>query len=373
MPRISLVAAVALAAPAVSLGCEEFVEHPLPENLASAGMPAMVVSRARPAKGSPLADYARRFHDRQSVITVGVLSGAEEYVFGQVQDALAIGGDAFLVADRQAHVVRAYDYDGEHLYSIGAQGEGPGEFRFVEALEATGQGDVIVVDQAQMLHRFRFVDARLTYQDRSSIGAFAYGACRADVGLVVHALSAGQPEALLRVSEAGRVTGRFAIPYSYSGANATEAMARGQVTCAPEHGLVVLGFRLRGGMEAYRTADGGLAWHTAIEDHRPPTVVESDRGASITSGIFDADLVDYLDRVEGGSGAPIIAQYRRFRREDVLARTGDYVLRTYVFDPATGEGAYWGDTIPPILRAEGDYVFLLQREPFPRVELARLP
>lgn len=60
-------------------------------------------------------------------VTIGVESGEEPYMFGLVTDVWA--SDArVLVADAQVVAVRVYDDLGRHLFDLGREGEGPGEF-----------------------------------------------------------------------------------------------------------------------------------------------------------------------------------------------------------------------------------------------------
>ena len=62
-------------------------------------------------------------------VVIGVLDGAEEYLFGQVQD-LAIDADGGIyVFDGQVPALRYYDSDGSYVRTLGREGEGPGEYK----------------------------------------------------------------------------------------------------------------------------------------------------------------------------------------------------------------------------------------------------
>jgi hypothetical protein len=61
-------------------------------------------------------------------IEIGVLDGADEYMFGDVE-ALAVGLDGTIyILDGHGPVLRAYDTEGAWLSNIGRDGGGPGEY-----------------------------------------------------------------------------------------------------------------------------------------------------------------------------------------------------------------------------------------------------
>jgi hypothetical protein len=59
-------------------------------------------------------------------LAFGQLEGSDEYVFGAVT-GLAAGDRRIYVADRQADVVRSYDWSGVYLFTVARRGAGPGE------------------------------------------------------------------------------------------------------------------------------------------------------------------------------------------------------------------------------------------------------
>jgi hypothetical protein len=62
-------------------------------------------------------------------VTIGVLDGPEEYMFGRIV-SMALGPDGTIyVMDQQAPALRVYDPDGTYRATFGREGAGPGEYR----------------------------------------------------------------------------------------------------------------------------------------------------------------------------------------------------------------------------------------------------
>ena len=70
----------------------------------------------------------------EPVLDVGVAEGDAKLQFARVAHALRLSDGTLLVADGQANEIRAFDAQGRYLRTMGRAGEGPGEFRGLEAL-----------------------------------------------------------------------------------------------------------------------------------------------------------------------------------------------------------------------------------------------
>lgn len=79
-------------------------------------------------------------------LRVGGLEGDEAYTFGYITDIAPAPDGSFYVADSQVPVIRLYAADGTHVRDIGRSGEGPGEYRSVDALDVDPDGRVLVWD-----------------------------------------------------------------------------------------------------------------------------------------------------------------------------------------------------------------------------------
>jgi len=78
--------------------------------------------------------------------SIGVESGAEEYMFGGVSSVYATD-DRIYVVDRQAPAVRVYGHDGDFIRTLGREGQGPGEYQSPSVLAVhPASGRVFVFD-----------------------------------------------------------------------------------------------------------------------------------------------------------------------------------------------------------------------------------
>ena len=85
--------------------------------------------------------------------SIGVLEGADEYMFGDVSSVWATE-NRILIVDAQLPAVRVYDWSGRHLFDVGRQGEGPGEFLQPQAVAVLANGNIVVSEATARLHEY---------------------------------------------------------------------------------------------------------------------------------------------------------------------------------------------------------------------------
>jgi len=79
-------------------------------------------------------------------LSIGVLEGAEEEMFGEVGAIAASPDGEIYVLDEHVQQIRRFGPDGTFLGSIGREGGGPGELRQAEAMALTPDGRLLVRD-----------------------------------------------------------------------------------------------------------------------------------------------------------------------------------------------------------------------------------
>lgn len=83
------------------------------------------------------ADPDWRLSERPRV-RIGTVEGDPRQQLYRVRDAAVLEDGRIAVANEGSHEIRLYGEDGRHLRSVGGEGEGPGEFRFLTWLQAIG-------------------------------------------------------------------------------------------------------------------------------------------------------------------------------------------------------------------------------------------
>ena len=123
----------------------------------------------------------------EPLLRIGALDGPLEYIFGEVTGAVRLEDGSIVVADEQSHNVRRYDADGQHLWTSGREGDGPGEYQGLRLLRDCPGAAITVFDW--VLDRITELDPGGNVVDTRSLnsaGVNPYGepVCSADGRLV---------------------------------------------------------------------------------------------------------------------------------------------------------------------------------------------
>jgi hypothetical protein len=89
-------------------------------------------------------------------LSIGYLDGPEEYTFGRVSALTVTTTGLIVVADEISKELRAYDDRGQHRWSLGREGAGPGEFQNLATLAS--RADTIVAFDLR-LSRLTFINS----------------------------------------------------------------------------------------------------------------------------------------------------------------------------------------------------------------------
>ena len=82
----------------------------------------------------------------ESLVRIGMVDGPEEYLFGNVTGAIRLDDKSIVVADEQSYEVRRYDATGQHMWTSGREGEGPGEYGGLRLLRGCPGAAITVFD-----------------------------------------------------------------------------------------------------------------------------------------------------------------------------------------------------------------------------------
>jgi hypothetical protein len=82
----------------------------------------------------------------QPEVTIGLVEGAEEYLFGDITELAVAGDGSIYVFDRQVPALRKYDSKGKFVRTLGRKGQGPGEYLSGGGLAVLPDGKVLLWD-----------------------------------------------------------------------------------------------------------------------------------------------------------------------------------------------------------------------------------
>ena len=82
----------------------------------------------------------------QAALSIGLLDGPPELLFGRIASVARDERGNLIVADRQANEIRVFDAEGAHLRTLGREGEGPGEFQGLNGAWPVPGGGIVATD-----------------------------------------------------------------------------------------------------------------------------------------------------------------------------------------------------------------------------------
>lgn len=254
-------------------------------------------------------------------LSIGMVDGPEEYQFTSIRSALRLPDSRIVVASfRNPPDIRFYAPDGSHLFTVGRDGDGPGEFRVVSWIEYLSGDTLRVLDSSQ---------ARLSYFDLD--GKLLAAEPIRDV--------AGRPVRTLPI-EPGFSNGDFLVPVSPRSQNQQHGRFRVQVPLL----LVSLSrptidtLVTVSGTEYFIQASG---WGKQVKFGAGPpgTLADTDRFLVTTGEAYRID--EYSKDGVLRRSFRRIAQRRPVRPEDVAALEANQLQRT-----PNAESRRWVNEIP---------------------------
>ncbi len=147
-------------------------------------------------------------------LTVGVVSGPDEYMFGSVGDVLETRDGSILVLDGRTPAIRKFDAKGTYVRTIGAKGQGPGEYLRPVQLAELQDGRILLMDDGN-------VRVNVYVSDGEPIDSWRLASATGSVdpaGLIVDATGTAVADVHMAVFNAGTFTfSRLLLRFAPSG------------------------------------------------------------------------------------------------------------------------------------------------------------
>ena len=81
----------------------------------------------------------------EPLLSIGLMEGPDEYLLAGVNGGARFADGSVVVSDRTQFRIQKFGPDGRHLWSRGREGEGPGEFKYVQLAAGCASAERIVV------------------------------------------------------------------------------------------------------------------------------------------------------------------------------------------------------------------------------------
>ncbi len=82
----------------------------------------------------------------EPLVRIGSIDGEMDYIFGNVTGAVRLEDGSVVIADEQSYNVRSFDASGQHMWTSGRHGEGPGEYGGLRLLRGCPGSAITVFD-----------------------------------------------------------------------------------------------------------------------------------------------------------------------------------------------------------------------------------
>ena len=180
---------------------------------AFAQQPHVVRATAPPAWGEQL----RLIEE----VRIGKLEGAEEYLFGSIDDVAVGRAGMIYVADGQVPIIRSYDAQGRFVRNIGRKGSGPGEYQAIGGMRTLRDGRLALWDNRNQRITIYSDTGAVIDTYRVTSGLFAADVFQVDTAgymyvrtILFHPTAeSSRRSAWIRVAPTGRVIDTVLVPF----------------------------------------------------------------------------------------------------------------------------------------------------------------
>ncbi len=110
----------------------------------------------------------------------------EPYLLGQVRGAFYLSDGRIVIGDGASHELRVFDGTGTHLKTFGRRGDGPGEFRRMQAVSRLAGDTIAVVHEMASVSRFTADGTYITRTNEQTAGPLQAGGAMKAVSVALN-------------------------------------------------------------------------------------------------------------------------------------------------------------------------------------------
>lgn len=311
---------------------------------------------------------AQSLPDMSDVVSVGSLEGGVDDVFGQVTDVAVLPDDRFVTIDNRLQVLRLYSHDGALLSKAGRAGQGPGEFRWIESVAASG-GTVSVLDRGNArLTFFALEGDSLTYDSDVRLPFQAWDHCALNDRVFM--VGVHDNHVIHEIDRTGRVLRSFEAVTQSGDFSGFEILVRrllsyGMIECATSGEQIFFFSKHRGFVRAY-TPVGQRVWTAELPGFLGMTPTLTERGTLIYAP--DEETMSWTV----GQTISLVRPGLLLVQADSIWLPADdshHKVVSYLVDADQGENVNRVSGIPFVKDASWPRLYGWEELPFPRVRI----
>lgn len=335
------------------------VEHPVPDSLASAFNPGLVVGAGdAPAPASPELEVD------SLMVMFGARDLPEAEVIGRIRVAKRWGEEIF-VLDDQLTTVHVLNLRTRSHVRVGRPGQGPGELAIPLGLALSGDR-MYVADERQAIRVFARAEGEWSWARDIPVPFLPLDICSMDGGLYV--LGVGEEtSAVIHRLEQDQVAASFGVPYRWDDTFIRYTAAEGRLACLPEvDGIAWVPMRLNE-IHLYGR-DGALRWIARLPNHRPMGIVEDSESGSVSLGLTPGVTEMHMLHAVAPLASNLLVQLTLYGRDAVEA-DAPMAIQSYLLDVTSGAVREIDAPHRGLIELAEGQMARFANHPWPRVEV----
>lgn len=175
----------------ILMGCsyegDSSIKHPTKENLPSNGNVLNAEEIKLNADDPESVMLLSVLENMREVSPIGEFYGAEEEMFGRIDDIVFDAFDRVYLLDNGKQLIRVFGYDGEYITTLGRQGQGPGEFENARSMVIYND-ELLLVNNGYRIEVFEINSDEVTYSETLQFEKPFQSLCTAGDKLLVHGM-----------------------------------------------------------------------------------------------------------------------------------------------------------------------------------------
>ncbi|GEM_PF-6415714 len=257
---------------------------------------------------------------------IGALVGRKEEMFGEIKDVSRDSRGRIFVLDRKNAEVRVFNSAGAYLFSVGARGEGPGEWIYPEWIALDEEDTLFVADRQMKIDVFVPEGTRYVYHRTiSSLPIVPSGGlCVGDSILIVsgHRARANTPF-IYKINKSGQIMDTLGIiKYKSDNRLVWNYITKNYMICDLDQKIIVVVFRYIPIVQVYHIDTGHLIWEARIEGVNISGFTEKDGAIYFYEESNKMILIPKILNINGGA----------FMFQYVLRKKGNFNIYVFMFD-----------------------------------------